>query len=93
LLQARPISSLYPLGEMAKLDPQNIYICFNHVQVMTEPMPPAALNIWQTVFPFGKRNGPETVSPSMLSAGGRLFGRRYSSSKISHAFRFYKSYM
>ena len=73
-VQARPITSLYPLVPTAAGDDSfHTYFCLNHFQVMTDAMPPMALHIWRLMVPFGK--DPEEVAecPIVHSAGGRLF--------------------
>lgn len=74
VVQARPITSLYPLARPAPSDTSlHAYFCANHFQVMTDAMPPMALHVWRLMMPFGKRPGQVGVSPLMHRAGGRLF--------------------
>lgn len=74
LLQARPITSLYPLVKPPPADGLlHLYVCLNHFQVMTDAMPPMALNVWQLIMPLAKPRGAPVPSPWMHRSGGRLF--------------------
>lgn len=73
LLQARPITSLFPLPEGAPAGRASLFACFNHFQVMTDAMPPMALHLWQLMLPFGKSPGEAVESPWGYRAGGRLY--------------------
>ncbi len=75
IVQSRPITSLYPLPDPAPTDDErHIYLSFSHAQVMTDPMPPLALSIWQQTFPFGRdMNLLTDYNPYMITAGGRLY--------------------
>lgn len=74
VVQARPITSLYPLPDPpAPGDGHKIYGCFNHFQVMTDAMPPLALDIWRRLFPFGRSVDDRVPSPLAVPAGGRLY--------------------
>ena len=74
IVQSRPITSLYPT-----LDPLNpdgtlrAYICFNHLQVMTDAMPKLAVSTFMLLMPFGKAGKLAPSSPYMASAGGRVY--------------------
>lgn len=76
VVQARPITSLYPLPEPA-LPPADeslrVSICFNHLQVMTDAMPPMTISLWQLVMPFGRAPDTAGYSPWSGAAGGRLY--------------------
>jgi pyruvate,water dikinase len=73
LVQSRPITSLYPLpAPPPPADGLHVYLSFNHIQVMTEAMPPLAHSVFRTLIPFGKK-GRTAESPLVASAGGRLF--------------------
>jgi rifampicin phosphotransferase len=73
VLQARPITTLFPLPEpRPKDDDLHAYISFSHVQVMTDAMPPLASSIWKLLFPFG-RNPVMLENPLLTTAGGRLY--------------------
>ena len=76
LLQARPITSLYPLPDpLPTGDALHVYFGFSHAQNMIAPITPLGRDIWQAMFPVGKRHITDVPdSPSvMVSAGGRLY--------------------
>ncbi|ATB39021.1 phosphoenolpyruvate synthase [Cystobacter fuscus] len=78
VVQARPITSLYPLPTPAPDDGgTHIYLGFGHVQMMTDPMPPLALQVWQLTIPFGRTSSgteePPHETRSVAVAGSRLF--------------------
>src|SRR6185436_9438069 len=61
IVQSRPITTLFPIP--ASGDGQNhVYISVGHQQMMTDPMKPLGLSIWQL-----------TTQRPMAEAGGRLF--------------------
>lgn len=68
ILQARPITSLFPLPDVSD-DQFHVFLSFGHQQMMTEPMSPMAISLWKTFFP--SRAG--TRKQSIVEAGGRLF--------------------
>ncbi|HYO57132.1 PEP/pyruvate-binding domain-containing protein, partial [Archangium sp.] len=78
VVQTRPITSLYPLPEPAPDDEGlHVYASFGHVQMMTDAMPPLAIQVWRLLFPFG-RTPPETKdtpseSRAATVAGSRIF--------------------
>lgn len=75
LVQARPITSLYPLPAPVPDERLHVYFGFGHAQNMIAPMSPLGIDIWRTVFPLGKASLPEVVEEPtvMVSAGGRLY--------------------
>jgi phosphohistidine swiveling domain-containing protein len=78
VVQARPITSLYPLPSPAPDDEgPHVYLSFGHFQMMTDPMPPLALQVWQLMIPFGRTPSgteePPTETRSLALAGSRLF--------------------
>lgn len=75
IVQSRPVTSLYPGFEFEHIDDtRQIYMCFHHLQVMTEAISPMGQSCWSTVLPFGKWNEPvSTVNPYMNRAGGRIY--------------------
>lgn len=74
VVQARPITSLYPLPEPPSPgDGPKIYACFNHFQVMTDAMPPLAIDVWRRMFPFGRAADDYVPSPITSTAGARLY--------------------
>ncbi|MEO7456737.1 MAG: PEP/pyruvate-binding domain-containing protein [Gemmatimonadaceae bacterium] len=61
VVQSRPITTLFPIPETA--DGENhVYVSVGHQQMMTDPMKPLGLSVWQLTTPAG-----------MAEAGGRLF--------------------
>src|SRR5881296_2663106 len=61
IVQSRPITTLFPIP--AAEDRENhVYVSVGHGQMMTDPMKPLGLSIWQL-----------TALPPMYEAGGRLF--------------------
>src|SRR5256886_5370040 len=61
VVQSRPITTLFPIPEVG--DGENhVYISVGHQQMMTDPMKPLGLSLWQL-----------TALRQMYVAGGRLF--------------------
>ncbi|MEV4122000.1 rifamycin-inactivating phosphotransferase [Micromonospora sp. NPDC049645] len=61
IVQSRPITTLFPVP--AARDQENhVYLSVGHQQMMTDPMRPLGLSMWQL-----------TAMAPMLEAGGRLF--------------------
>ncbi|GAX44238.1 phosphoenolpyruvate synthase [Tolypothrix sp. NIES-4075] len=61
IVQSRPITTLYPIPEAN--DPENhVYISVGHQQMMTDPIKPLGLSLFQL-----------TAARPMYKAGGRLF--------------------
>jgi phosphohistidine swiveling domain-containing protein len=79
VVQARPITSLFPLPEPLPPGGLHAYFSFGHVQMMPEAMPPLARDTWITMLPFGR--GSLTADPAdrpaasraLVEAGGRLY--------------------
>ncbi|MBM3270551.1 MAG: phosphoenolpyruvate synthase [Candidatus Sericytochromatia bacterium] len=61
IVQSRPITALFPVPE-ADDGENHVYISVGHQQMMTDPMKPLGLSIWQLTTPR-----------PMVVAGGRLF--------------------
>jgi pyruvate,water dikinase len=59
-VQSRPITTLYPIP--ANDQENHVYISVGHQQMMTDPMKPLGLSLWQL-----------TANAPMYKAGGRLF--------------------
>ena len=71
VVQARPITALYPLPEPGPEDGVvHVSFCVNHFQVMTDAMPPMALSMWRLMLPLGKRWGAGGSSPWVQTGGG-----------------------
>src|SRR5262249_55550121 len=71
VVQARPITSLYPAPRPAD-GRLHLYFSFGHVQMMTEPMKPLGISVLRTFLPVGQR-APNGESEVMQEAGGRIF--------------------
>jgi len=61
VVQSRPITTLFPIPE-ANDQENHVYISVGHQQMMTDPMKPLGLSLWQL-----------TAARPMYEAGGRLF--------------------
>jgi len=74
LVQSRPITSLYPLPEIAAAagEPPRLLMSFGHQQMMTDAVKPMGLSVLRTIFPFGK-NSLTAESCFTYTAGGRMF--------------------
>jgi phosphoenolpyruvate synthase/pyruvate phosphate dikinase len=66
ILQSRPITTLYPLPELPDATP-GVYVSFGHVQMMTDPIKPLGMSIWE------KTMATIDSQYSMVPAGGRLY--------------------
>jgi pyruvate,water dikinase len=73
VLQARPITSLYPLPvPTPSEDAPHLYFSFGHAQGLTDPMSELARSVWRILLPFGRLPGSDD-NPRIAEAGGRLF--------------------
>jgi pyruvate,water dikinase len=61
IVQSRPITTLFPIPDAGDRD-NHVYISVGHQQMMTDPMKPLGLSVWQLTTPR-----------PMSEAGGRLF--------------------
>ncbi|MEU6061857.1 rifamycin-inactivating phosphotransferase [Streptomyces sp. NPDC047097] len=61
IVQSRPITTLFPVPEARDRD-NHVYVSVGHQQMMTDPMKPLGLSMWQL-----------TAMVPMHEAGGRLF--------------------
>ena len=61
IVQSRPITTLFPTPEIGDQE-NHVYLSVGHQQMMTDPMKPLGLSIWQL-----------TAARPMFVAGGRLF--------------------
>ena len=61
LVQSRPITTLFPVPA-ADDEENHVYVSVGHQQMMTDPMKPLGLSVWQLI-----------AIPRMYEAGGRLF--------------------
>lgn len=73
LLQARPITSLYPIDNLHATDEGlAIFFSMGHQQMMTNAMSPLGLSTMRGFVPLGRTEGM-IESPMMRMSGGRLF--------------------
>ncbi|WP_341528657.1 phosphoenolpyruvate synthase [Nostoc sp. UHCC 0302] len=61
IVQSRPITTLYPIPEASDRE-NHVYVSVGHQQMMTDPMKPLGLSLFQL-----------TAARPMYKAGGRLF--------------------
>ncbi|WP_240759856.1 rifamycin-inactivating phosphotransferase, partial [Phytoactinopolyspora endophytica] len=61
IVQSRPITTLFPIPATEDQD-NHVYVSVGHQQMMTDPMKPLGLSVWQLTTPR-----------PMAEAGGRLF--------------------
>jgi pyruvate,water dikinase len=61
IVQSRPITTLFPIPEAGD-EQHHVYVSVGHQQMMTDPMKPLGLSLFQL-----------TALPRMVEAGGRLF--------------------
>ena len=61
VVQSRPITTLFPVPEVGDGE-DHVYVSVGHQQMMTDPMKPLGLSVWQLTSPA-----------PMCVAGGRLF--------------------
>ncbi len=61
IVQSRPITTLFPIPEAGDRE-NHVYVSVGHQQMMTDPMKPLGLSLWQLTTPA-----------PMSEAGGRLF--------------------
>ncbi|MFF7446570.1 MULTISPECIES: rifamycin-inactivating phosphotransferase [unclassified Streptomyces] len=61
IVQSRPITTLFPVPDSGDQD-NHVYVSVGHQQMMTDPMKPLGLSMWQL-----------TAMTPMHAAGGRLF--------------------
>ena len=61
IVQSRPITTLFPIPEVGDRA-NHVYVSVGHRQMMTDPMKPLGLSVWQL-----------TALRPMYEAGGRLF--------------------
>src|SRR5262249_32196391 len=71
IVQARPITSLYPAPRAAD-GRLHLYASFGHVQMMTEGRKPLGISALRTFVPVGGR-APSGESELFQEAGSRLF--------------------
>lgn len=72
IVQARPITSLFPLPRPPGDGHEHVYLHFGHVQMMTDPMSPMGRDIWRLLLPLGKARLDWPESSVVLDAASRL---------------------
>lgn len=73
VLQARPITSLFPLPQPAlTVSGLRAYMSFGHVQAMTDPASEMGRSLWSALVPFGRPEGANS-NPYVASAAGRTY--------------------
>ncbi len=79
VVQARPITSLYPLPPAPADGRLHAYFSFGHGQMMPEAMPPLARDTWIQLLPFGRGSltGDPADRPPAPRALGEVGGRLY----------------
>ena len=79
VVQARPITSLFPIPQSPDKSPGlRIFLSFGHVQMMLDPIPRLAIEVWRLFIPAGKDHLPTLrdapiLSPYLLPAASRIF--------------------
>lgn len=79
VVQARPITSLFPTPQSPVKDPGlRVFLSFGHVQMMLDAMPRLAIDVWRLFIPAGKDHLPTlrdapTLSPYLATAASRIF--------------------
>ncbi|MCK6521632.1 phosphoenolpyruvate synthase [Myxococcota bacterium] len=74
LLQARPITTLFPLAEPRRPElGQRVLLSFGHVQVMTAPMTPLGRSLWLQAVPIGRELNDLRPGRLTRHAGGRVY--------------------
>ncbi len=74
IVQSRPITSLYPLAEPhPEGQTRELLLNVNHLQVMTDAMPPMAHAMVRQFLPMGRGLDEQRPCPWVRSAGGRVF--------------------
>jgi pyruvate,water dikinase len=74
ILQSRPITSLVALPEPRPRDDQlHLYVSLGHGQAMTDPMPPLALDVWETIYGGALNHVTGGNRAWITRSGGRLY--------------------
>ncbi|HEY8377197.1 MAG TPA: PEP/pyruvate-binding domain-containing protein, partial [Nannocystis sp.] len=76
LVQARPITSLFPLPQPPPSDGAvHVYFSFSHAQNMVDPITPLGRDLWRIMFPAGKTRLDEIPRHSTVlhTAGSRIY--------------------
>lgn len=76
LLQARPITSLYPLPSPRPADELlHVYLSFGHQQAMPEALPPLVVDFWRSFLGGGAARFQSSARTTTVAteAGGRIY--------------------
>lgn len=71
VVQTRAITTLFP-APVTDGDGLRVYVSFNHIQVMTDPIPPLGFDFARWLLPFGKA-APDQPSAVLQHIGGRIY--------------------
>jgi pyruvate,water dikinase len=74
IVQSRAITSLFPLPEpIPQDDALHVYVSFNHVQVMTDPISPLGIDMLRLIASFDRGARRPEEYRYMKSAAGRIY--------------------
>ncbi|WP_267639894.1 PEP/pyruvate-binding domain-containing protein [Haloarchaeobius amylolyticus] len=74
LLQARPITTLFPVPEPAPEDDAlHVYYSWNHKEAMSAAMPPLVVDVWRDLLTESMRRFGLGGEREVATAGGRLY--------------------
>ena len=71
VVQSRPITTLFPIPAAADRE-NHVYVSVGHQQMMTDPMKPLGISLWQL-----------TALPPMYEAGGQAVRRRHPAAGVA----------
>jgi phosphohistidine swiveling domain-containing protein len=72
-LQARPVTTLFPVPQPNPFSGCRVYVSLGHAQVMTAPVTPAGISLWRALLPFGRPDRFAGENPYIQQAGGRIY--------------------
>lgn len=74
VLQARPITSLFPVPRPTPADDAlHVYLSVGHMQAFAEAMPPLAADAWKNLISAWTDRGHRAGGASFAMAGGRVY--------------------
>ena len=75
VVQARPITSLYPLPAPPSDGHLHLYLHFGHIQMMTDPISPMGRDLFRLFLPFGRSLDTDGLPSSdvLVDAGNRMY--------------------
>ncbi|MEE9383740.1 MAG: PEP/pyruvate-binding domain-containing protein [Nannocystaceae bacterium] len=74
IVETRPITTLFPLPHPPPDDAdEHVHVCLQHIQVMTDAMPPLSCSAWSLMLPLGRPRRRVQPSPWVTFAGGRVY--------------------